>query len=511
MKALLKFIVLVLCISVPSNAYTQTWIWGDSCRIDWINGSPVVSKANCSGEISSILHTPTGFFYVDSPNKLYSGPNQGRVYSNNGIQVSSPLGIYSQQKFTMVEIVPFPGDSIKAYIFHTSNAQNGYNLYYSTLDLYANGGSGALLTRNTRIVNDDLSGMSMGVIRHGNGRDWWVYVRQCNSATWTVTNLWYRFLIDPQGIHGPYTQNIGQLSYFDIDQLIFSPDGTKAVYLTQEGLFDMFEIDRCTGVFFNHQSILLKSPSWPNPPSALINYSRNGEFSESGRYFYTSAGINGAPDTNYVLQFDMLDSNIALSRKIIYQFNPQVQGNDYYPGQLKRGPDNKIYLAGYSYGHPYSDTCCYDTLTMYLSVINSPDSAGLACNFTPFSFYLGGNRTYSCLPDIPNYQIGPAVGSGCDTLLATSLSDDLLDEAQSFIIWPNPATSNIFLRWGGKEKIKQVSIYAMNGSKIISIPWLQENDYGEISLQNISTGSYFIEMQLMNGKRMYRKCMVMKE
>ena len=98
--------------------------------------------------------------------------------------------------------------------------------------------------------------------------------------------------------------------------------------------------------------------------------------------------------------------------EIIYRFNPQVQGHDYYPGQLKRGPDSKIYLAGYSYGHPYSDTCCYDTLTMYLSVINSPDSAGLACNFTPFSFYLGGNRTYSCLPDIPNYQIGPAIGSG---------------------------------------------------------------------------------------------------
>jgi len=53
-----------------------------------------------------------------------------------------------------------------------------------------------------------------------------------------------------------------------------------------------------------------------------------------------------------------------------------------------------------------------------MSVINNPDSAGLACNFSPFSFYLGGNETYWGLPNNPEYELGTLVGSPCDTLVS---------------------------------------------------------------------------------------------
>ncbi|MBL0341593.1 MAG: T9SS type A sorting domain-containing protein [Bacteroidetes bacterium] len=54
---------------------------------------------------------------------------------------------------------------------------------------------------------------------------------------------------------------------------------------------------------------------------------------------------------------------------------------------------------------------------MNLSVINSPDSFGLACNYTPYSFYLGGKRTYYGLPNNPDYDM-PLSGSPCDTLVS---------------------------------------------------------------------------------------------
>jgi hypothetical protein len=57
---------------------------------------------------------------------------------------------------------------------------------------------------------------------------------------------------------------------------------------------------------------------------------------------------------------------------------------------------------------------------MNLSVINFPDSAGLACDFQPWSFYLGGKRTYWGLPNNPDYDLGPLVGSPCDTLVGIS-------------------------------------------------------------------------------------------
>ena len=66
---------------------------------------------------------------------------------------------------------------------------------------------------------------------------------------------------------------------------------------------------------------------------------------------------------------------------------------------------------------------------MNLSVINSPDSAGLACDFQPWSFYLGGKRTYWGLPNNPDYDLGPLVSGACDTLLGIS-------EPQSTITTP---------------------------------------------------------------------------
>jgi hypothetical protein len=74
--------------------------------------------------------------------------------------------------------------------------------------------------------------------------------------------------------------------------------------------------------------------------------------------------------------------------------------------------------------YPYADSM-YNYINMNLSVINEPDNLGAACNYQPFSFYLGGKRTYYSLPNNPNYELGALTGSICDTLtgiapLATS-------------------------------------------------------------------------------------------
>lgn len=50
-------------------------------------------------------------------------------------------------------------------------------------------------------------------------------------------------------------------------------------------------------------------------------------------------------------------------------------------------------------------------------MINAPDLPGATCNFQPYSFYLGGKRTYWGLPNNPDYDLGPLLGSPCDTLV----------------------------------------------------------------------------------------------
>ncbi len=510
MKNFLLNFVLALVISIPLDTYCQTWIWGDSCRIDFVNGIAVASKGIVSGETSSILQLPNTFFYASAKEKdlnLVNSTYAGRAFNENGTKLNLTTGLKVDGNGQTLFIVPKPGDSTIAFVFQLLWS---YPLQFaflnSKIDLYGNGGTGSMLQINAPLLQGDFSN-TMNVIRHGNGRDWWIYIRECNSQSLNPSNLWYRFLLDPTGIHGPYTQNIGQLSYYNNDQLIFNPQGTKAVYLTQQGLFDSFDIDRCTGLFSNHQIIFPKL-IFNYPP---LYYTRLGEFSLNGRYFYATAGYNGGVSTSYVLQFDMLDTNIALSRKIIHTFTPQVQGVDFYPWELRRAPDNKIYITGFSFNYPFSDTCCFHPTTMNLSVINSPDSAGLACNFTPFSFYLDGNRTHRCLPNMPNYNIGVAIGSGCDTLLATGLGYEFIEEKNRIQCWPNPASSIVNIRWGGVEKVKQVSLISNTGKIVLSEPWQSGFDVMELPIQFLKSDLYVVELQLTSGEKFRKKLMVMNE
>jgi hypothetical protein len=71
---------------------------------------------------------------------------------------------------------------------------------------------------------------------------------------------------------------------------------------------------------------------------------------------------------------------------------------------------------------------CYGTSNITnttLSVINQPDSAYPACDYQPYSFYLGGHKSYYGLPNNPNYELGKWVGSPCDTLTVGLSSIDI--------------------------------------------------------------------------------------
>ncbi|MBK7886914.1 MAG: hypothetical protein IPJ86_06280 [Bacteroidetes bacterium] len=100
---------------------------------------------------------------------------------------------------------------------------------------------------------------------------------------------------------------------------------------------------------------------------------------------------------------------------------------------ILKAPDDKIYISTFdeNYSWPYPDTStAFTTINSNLSVINQPDSLGLACDFQPFSFYLGGARTCYGLPNNPDYELGAWVGSPCDTLSVGV--DDIVPEQEVF-------------------------------------------------------------------------------
>ena len=105
-----------------------------------------------------------------------------------------------------------------------------------------------------------------------------------------------------------------------------------------------------------------------------------------------------------------------------------------------------------------------------MHVINQPDSLGLACNFQFNGQQCITTNTWN-LPNMVNYKLGALVGSGCDTVVATTSPQTpeggLKDRIQ---VYPNPANeyfvienffydSHEFSFWGSEQYKNNISLH----------------------------------------------------
>ena len=134
---------------------------------------------------------------------------------------------------------------------------------------------------------------------------------------------------------------------------------------------------------------------------------------------------------------------------------------------------------------------------MNLHVINSPNNPDTACHFQPYSFYLGGKRTYWGLPNNPDYDLGPLPGFPCS---AAGIEEENGEEKQ-LLIAPNPAKTSTVIT--AKKFIKSVlTLYDITGR-----PLLQQAFNGKaiIDLYRLSKGVYIGELKDKNGKTIVGK------
>ena len=189
-------------------------------------------------------------------------------------------------------------------------------------------------------------------------------------------------------------------------------------------------------------------------------------------------------DTSYIFQYDLNAANIPASKDTIWVIDSLTS----ILGALELGPDNKIYLCnqyynGFNTSYPYPDSV-YNVVNMNLSVINHPDSLGAACDFQPFSFYLGGKRAYKGLPNNPDYEMGPLQGSVCDTLVNIST----IPEELQLGIYPNPTNGLInFNRLLPSDAI--VKVYDTSGREM-----LIEKSPNQINISNLENGYYILKI-----------------
>lgn len=413
----LYFVLFINASIVYSQKYDFKWLLGYSfadnpldtgwgCSImdfDTPDGNPVFyeekykkidfhhTSANICDENGNYLFACNGAFVEDSSDQLMLNADL------LGDDTKYPmLGLGLNQGAL---IIPFPAQKGKYILFHKNYeilpviSIRDFELFYSIIDMNANSGKGKVISRRNSLIRDTLDDGCLIAVKHANGRDWWVLLSESTEVGY------YIFLVTNKGV------NFIRKQVFDgikvggaFGQSFFSNDGNYFVTaiaddntVVQNNNIYFFIFDRCEGILANFQYIKLPYQ---------ITYATGCSFSFDNQFLYVVT-----LDSLYKYS---IANNSLIDRKIIayydgYQEQVTQQARTWTEfGMLQQASDGRIYGTG-----PGSPCRTMD-------VIDKPNLPGKSCNFIAHTVRCPTMKL--CLPNFPNYRLGPIDGSICDTL-----------------------------------------------------------------------------------------------
>jgi hypothetical protein len=470
------------CIAQKRGA---VWCFGDSALVDFSDTSNIVtgySSVKSRGSCASISDT-TGnlLFYVSyDPTVMISGTDPLKIYGANNNVILNGDSLKGGGWYNEISILPFPGSDSLYYIYYIGVTLDT-GIYYSVVDLSANGGMGEVIQKNVQLQSFKMVGC-LNTVKHGNGRDWWVIFRRFQGLS-TGNNDFHMYLITPSGISNLIIQSVGSINKTNIGQIAFNGEGSQMSYINYKGLLELYDFNRCSGLISNPITISPESTSGALPERWSV------EFSPSSQLLYVSHIAGFGSGTCYLVQYDLTAGNISLSADTIWTTTEMIN-----MGQLKKGPDNKIYLAtNYYGGYIYPDTT-YNYINMNLSVINYPDSLGASCDIQPHSFSLGGSRCYFGLPNNPDYDLGPITGSICDTLVSVS---EITSKKSNLLLYYDTGWETLFVNAQNlRGRTYMLYIYDMFGHVVskeegqLTPPYFTK----DVRLPGIAKGMYIVRL-----------------
>ena len=292
-------------------------------------------------------------------------------------------------------LLPLPSSDSIYYLFHADREWGGIegtwvqNLFYTTINMANNGGSGEVEERNISIVHDTLAFGRIMANRHANGRDWWIIVPEYSN------NSYYSVLFTPKGVELINNFQFGDTIQTGGYQSKFTPDGTKYLRMditsigeNVEHQISVYDFDRCTGEFTDYDTFSFYD--WAIGGGGLA-------ISGNSRFVYATSVVS-------VYQYDLWAENISSSKvKVLAHDGFEDEGQWSTAFQLAQlAPDEKIYIATHSDGR-------------FLHTIHKPNLKGLACQAEQRAISLPVSNDAS-IPNHPYYPLGPLDGSTCDTL-----------------------------------------------------------------------------------------------
>ena len=371
MKILSKTTLLGLLLVFPRILFTQNeaqkWYFGYNAGLDFSTNPPTVltNGAMRTDEGSASISNSSGnlLFYTDGItvyNQLHAIMANGTGLMGNGSTTQSAI------------IVKKPGSASIYYIFTLDQVAGANGLNYSEVDMSLAAGMGSVTVKNYSLFTPSCE--KMVAVRHCNGADVWVVTHDWNSSDFrsylvTAAGVSLTPVISSAGapINGSNIKAIGQMKV--------SPNGKKlglTVYAGSLEPVELFDFDAASATVSN--------------PLVLENGTTNYgcEFSPDGTKFYSAKTSSAV-----ILQWDIC----AGTNPAILASKVTIPTNTTVIGQLQLSTDGKIYIAR--------------MLVPYISVINSPNTAGAACNFIDMGIALGADTSMLGLPNFINNLFKP--------------------------------------------------------------------------------------------------------
>jgi hypothetical protein len=492
MFKILLFLILVLPCEIQAQGLDNFWLLGygnssgfpnGGTNIDYLAGFPFayyyprrimefdVTESEIADSSGKLLFYTNGAWIANAHDSLMSNgdslnPSSYTTFNyNHGLII--PFGNL---------VLTFPNHPNQYILFHeTINISPSFNpgkVYYSIINMQLNNGLGAVEKKNEVLFNDTLSIGQLTACKHANGRDWWLVVPEYGHPAY------YVYLITPDTMLFHAKQNIGTHDISE-GQAAFSPDGTKyACYDTYTDL-EVFDFDRCDGVF-------------SNPRHVAINDSMLG----SGVSFSPNSKLVYASSILYLYQFDLTQTDLQNTYQTVAVwdsfYSPFAPLATYFYNQLL-APDNKIYAATWN-------------STRHLHIIDQPDSVGLACNVIQHGLAI---PTFNdgTVPNHPNYFLGPVTGSICDSL-TTGIKEKNHFE-KKIKVYPNPANGITYLQYEFDYGVNGwVELYDVQGKFIYKQRLYWSGKQLLLHTDNYVDGLYAVYVHDDVGNRVMKKLLI---
>jgi len=384
--------------SLFSQREASKWYFGVEAGLDFNDGIPVPL-------LDGQLNTHEGCATISDRNgNLLFYTDGVEVWDKNHSLMPNGSDLLGHESSTQsVLIIPRAGSNNTQYYIFTVDEPDpekteNHGLNYSLVDLSLNNGRGDVVTseKNIHLPTYDLGDQletqlkcaeKLTAVQHNDGLSIWVITHFIDS--------FYAFQVDANGVDidpvislsntvvpsGGYKQN-------GIGYLKASPDGTKIGIVHSQTSFSnqsgpktqskqtgkvlVYDFDSATGQVSNEISLL----------NNRIPYGLG--FSPNTTKLYTTVNAydpNGNPVGSSLFQYDLLAANIPGSQV-------EINSSSNVAGALQLAIDGKIYRAGY----PTRGSATH------ISVINDPESKGIACNYQSNVVSLGGQLSELGLP-----------------------------------------------------------------------------------------------------------------